>query len=692
MNAMDLLTGLNGVRDSFVAEAGEFRQGKRRPRRLPSKKLWLIAAIIALTLLLVGCAVAYMLHLQDMAFGQETQEVLGSEVQARTMLSIRGVKGTPGYQAAKEWHEWLKTYDPDDAVYHSEEAFSEDFGDEYYAYNLYTRDMKEKLDKICAKYNLNLLGKMYVDPDEAAACKALGIPGILRSDAQAETNFGGMRYYADGSFTVEGHMTLTDSVWPYEEIVHFSCSRKDSFSDLYASVGPEGTYKEWNYTTSDGVDVLIVLEQRNEMNQPAFLVVDRGEYVFWFSALEYGREWTKEALEAYAEAFDFTVRPQRVSEEAITEAQERRKTADEEAADKMDKRRHSYSELGYDARIKSRMEFSTHPSQLGFCLKDLNGDGIEELIVGENGYIIAVYNKREDGTQYLMTPIYSFPGMIQESFSYIVGMGEDYAPNSYMYLCEDNVLAYVAATTEGQMAYYFAKVENGEYTWTDCVFYYPNNDHYKDTPWISIPDMTREHIKVPITEEQFHETVRSHPRVPLTLTPITEFPLADNSPSGIVGKDDVYPSISELLRHLGEYERVWKYRLLDLDGDGQQELFLTQGAWKGVLTVKNGKVKILECGEQLRICEGNYILHTQSYLDGNRATSVYRVQNGNAILVDYLRYDKDVNPENPWFYGTNAQDASLKPVSRQQYEAILAKYVPLELETQTVSQSGSPSE
>ena len=151
MNAMDLLTGLNGVRDSFVAEAGEFRHGKRRPRRLPSKKLWLIAAIIALTLLLVGCAVAYMLHLQDMAFGQETQEVLGSEVQDRTLLSIRGVKGTPGYQAAKEWHEWLKTYDPDDAVYHSEEAFSEDFGDEYYAYNLYTRDMKEKLDKICAK-------------------------------------------------------------------------------------------------------------------------------------------------------------------------------------------------------------------------------------------------------------------------------------------------------------------------------------------------------------------------------------------------------------------------------------------------------------------------------------------------------------------------------------------------------------
>ena len=42
-----------------------------------------------------------------------------------------------------------------------------------------------------------------------------------------------MRYYADGSFTVEGRMTLTgqNSVWPYEEIVTFSCARKDSFSE-----------------------------------------------------------------------------------------------------------------------------------------------------------------------------------------------------------------------------------------------------------------------------------------------------------------------------------------------------------------------------------------------------------------------------------------------------------------------------
>ena len=61
------------------------------------------------------------------------------------------------------------------------------------------------------------------------------------------------------------------------------------------------------------------------------------------------------------------------------------------------------------------------------------------------------------------------------------------------------------------------------------------------------------------------------------------------------------------------------------------------------------------------------------------------MQTGSAVLVDYLRYDKDANPENPWFYGVDAQDSSLQPVSQQQYEAILAKYVPLELEMKTVT-------
>lgn len=59
MNAMDILTGLNDVRDRYVVDTAVFRRGTAKKRQLPRKRMWLIAAIVALALLLVGCAVAY---------------------------------------------------------------------------------------------------------------------------------------------------------------------------------------------------------------------------------------------------------------------------------------------------------------------------------------------------------------------------------------------------------------------------------------------------------------------------------------------------------------------------------------------------------------------------------------------------------------------------------------------------------
>lgn len=59
MKAMDLLVGFGSVKDSYVISAEEFRQGKQKAqiKRLSTQKMWLIASVIALMLLLVGCAV-----------------------------------------------------------------------------------------------------------------------------------------------------------------------------------------------------------------------------------------------------------------------------------------------------------------------------------------------------------------------------------------------------------------------------------------------------------------------------------------------------------------------------------------------------------------------------------------------------------------------------------------------------------
>lgn len=73
---------------------------------------------------------------------------------------------------------------------------------------------------------------------------------------------------------------------------------------------------------------------------------------------------TKEGLEAFAEAFDFTVAPQRVSQENLEAAGECREVADQEWAEEYEKMMLGYQEKGYDARIKSRWKTASTPTSL----------------------------------------------------------------------------------------------------------------------------------------------------------------------------------------------------------------------------------------------------------------------------------------------------------------------------------------
>ena len=391
---------------------------------------------------------------------------------------------------------------------------------------------------------------------------------------------------------------------------------------------------------------------------------------------EYDRTWTKEALESYAEAFDFTVQPQEVSPEALAQTDARQAAYDKAWAEQYQKRLHGYAELGYDSRIKDWLTISTHPNQLGFCLTDLNGDGAEELLLGENGYIQEAYCKTEDGTQRIMPPTVMYYGAFLESNRYLSDIASDYSLHpSYMYLCQDNVLAYVFVAQDST-AYHFARPENGEYVWDKCVFY-STIEYYREHPWNLYEDGPGSNA-IPITQEEFNAIIRSYTRVPVTLTPISQYPL-DASSASNVGEDTVYTSFDALLpRRSGLADaQDWHYCLIDLDGDGQDEFFLNHKDWNGLLAMKDGQVKLLECGRNLHICQGGFA-YTRQYLDGNSATGFYRVEHGDAILVDYLRYDTGISAENPWFYSPDGQDDTLRPITQAEYEAIQAKYVPLE--------------
>lgn len=682
MKPIDLLKALGNVKDTYVISAEEFRQGKQHieVKHISSKRVWMIAAAIVLSLLLVGCAIVYILSLQDMAFGTRTQEYYDGSSQEITLLSIQGIQGSPGYKATKEWYEWLETYDTDLSVYHSEEAFSEDFGDDYYAYNLYSREMKEKLDEICQKYGLELLGKMYIDPDIEAGCKVLQIPGIFRPGAAVEEDFRQICYYANGSFDLEGDVSLNGQE---SHIVSFRCHRKNAFSDLISSVGSEGSYEEWIYTTSYGTDVLMVLDHGGVRGN-AHMYVEQGEYVFLFAISEFDDRALpdKEMMEAYAEAFDFTVQPQRVSAQEIQKTEERKEEADADFATKQKKKQHGFMELGYGSRIKFELEYVVNPELLSFAVLDLEGNGTEDLLIGQNGYIRVVYTTKDGGSQHMMSNSIMYMNTLNIGTS--LGVGEfGKAGASYIYLCENNGLAYVFDLEGDGVAYHFASVRNGELVWTDRIVYDPVA--HPEEPWTMRDEDPRSH---PITEEEFNSIRDSYKRIALDMHPISQYPLKDNSPSEIKNGLPVYKSYNELIRERIEYRINGYYQLLDLDLDGQQELILQEGTWTGVFTMKDGAVKQLVSGLDVKLCQGNILAVTRDFLDGNKAYLYYRIVDSSAVLVDYLRYDADRNPNNPWLKSNDnsGQDYSMDKISKIKFESIRNKYVPIDMPMKPVSQ------
>jgi hypothetical protein len=260
--------------------------------------------------------------------------------------------------------------------------------------------MKDKLDEICEKYDLKLLGKMYHDPDVEAACKALQIEGFFRPGIQVETELEEIAYYANGSFRLEEYMKFPG----YDQhIFTFRCHRKDSFTELYGDVGVEGTYEEWTYTTSYGVDVLMVIDKGGARDH-AFMMVDNDTYTYYISIYEFENMPLpdKEELEAYAEAFDFTIKPQQVSIEDLQAIDQRQEEANAALHSEnyymgfqVNMATHTwYPPEGYSDSFESYIPYILEyaPAEYHYyTLVDLDGNGTDELLWGtQDGYIYEV--------------------------------------------------------------------------------------------------------------------------------------------------------------------------------------------------------------------------------------------------------------------------------------------------------------
>ena len=286
MNGKDLLIDLGNISQKYYEEAENGNISATAKYKTFRKPL-LIAAIIGLLMLLIGCA-AYFYSLQQLVVIDHTKEVIAvveedisedttetipetdaSSVVAEQILSLQGYEGSPAYLALQEWWEYAIDY----TIQNPELRFSSNYQrpEAYTKYPCYSQDMVDKVDEICSKYGLHLLGKSTFIMD-AAGMEANGLSGVLSDEAVPPCFYGHL--CEDGSFTASGELELSGD---YEKTVQFQMHniRKDAFYTAHLGLNNMSDYIQWNYTTADGYTALLALSDRTGL----IFVENEGRFV-----------------------------------------------------------------------------------------------------------------------------------------------------------------------------------------------------------------------------------------------------------------------------------------------------------------------------------------------------------------------------------------------------------------------------
>ena len=394
----------NILLSSEIPSAGKDERNMRK-----KMKPMVIAAIITLMVMLMGCAIVAM-SLQDLKIGEHTYKeeahiddfgnYIGETEFVRDVISLQGIKDSPNQKAAQEWLDFIKEYDPDGEILKSVSHEDEKkIPEEYSSYNCYTKEMMDKVDEICNKYKLNKQGPSMEAHSEEEFYQTFGIERIIKKNAPAESVINPQYYYQSGTFMLSCETTLTGEnvPWVYPLSYQFYCVMKTDFDDVTLNIGDTEDYEQWIYTTTDGVDVLLAISP-----DKALMLVDKEEYFISINILNprvgdilYGElRISPEAMEQFADIFDFSFCPQALSDaewEALKQSEENRPVKPTTSI---------YSSFeDYIAYQIAKLEDKA--TEMYYHLTDLNDDGEEDLILGSENEIDTVW-MMIDGTVQLI--------------------------------------------------------------------------------------------------------------------------------------------------------------------------------------------------------------------------------------------------------------------------------------------------
>ena len=310
MNANELLDIIGETRSEYIMEAQRHRSvGKTVKRKRPAKRILLIAAVISLLVAMVGFA-AIVLNLDSLNLGQFSFDAGFGEQKTMEVISLQGYTGSKNFLAAQEWQQFLESYDPDGTLLKQADRDGYVPTREYDAYLCYTDEMVKKIDEICGKYELELLGPRYLDGGYWATCDAVGVDRIFAEDSYSALYETSGYHFQNGTFKLEGVLELKDApAWTYPITFQYHSVQKSCFDTLYINVWDIAQYEQWEYTTEKGDDLLMALSPDS-----ALMIYDGDDAFVTASVIspQYGEVYMDQAaLEAFADAllFDYTVQP-----------------------------------------------------------------------------------------------------------------------------------------------------------------------------------------------------------------------------------------------------------------------------------------------------------------------------------------------------------------------------------------------
>ena len=318
MNGQEIFLGLSYISRKYIeeAETETVSGGAGKAHRI--RRPFLLAAVIALLLLLVGCAAVYVLKMEHVKISSGTDQRDYSLVDGvyvkdphtidTTTLSMAGLKGSNAYKACADFY-----------AYETELRASASASGDWTGYD---DAINAKAQELAEQYGLKPEGQPLTFRTTRNLCDALGVERFVRNsqDVSIDVDQGFCR--DSGNFFV-----LLRFAFPEDqgyEVTYTSgalyWNRQDTFSREYFTLEDRGDWVERNYTTSAGNTVLILTSPSQERG---YILCNRGDALMtvWLDvnpellsedagvvSAEY-LHMTDKQLDIVADALDFAIQP-----------------------------------------------------------------------------------------------------------------------------------------------------------------------------------------------------------------------------------------------------------------------------------------------------------------------------------------------------------------------------------------------